>query len=205
MKYYSTMKWRVHNETLIKTFQTVTTFRSYNLQMDNPHFFWYWWGKCNNKSPQSKRQKRKLWKYSYRMHTKSKEIVQPNAVYKTDAIKREFKNLIKYYQFCKLYKFILNWSKIVWMFLHLKGEIGAGRGWGWMIVVVKLSSFVKPLVFVKPQWWLRCFLLHCLWSIRYCWGVNWCQNKSVKNNPRSLFQPLLSHEHYLKIRYVQIQ
>ena len=44
------------------------------------------------------------------MHTKSKEIVQPNAVYKTDAIKREFKNLI---EFGKLYKFILNWSKIM--------------------------------------------------------------------------------------------
>ena len=39
MKYYSTMKWQaVHNETVIKIFQTVTAFRSYNLQMDNPHF-----------------------------------------------------------------------------------------------------------------------------------------------------------------------
>ena len=49
-----------YKETVIKTFQTVTTFRSYNLQMDNPIFFWYWWGKCN-KLPQSKRQKRKLY------------------------------------------------------------------------------------------------------------------------------------------------
>ena len=134
MKYHSTIKWWIHNETGIKTFQTVTTFRSYILQMDNPHFFWYWWGKCN-KSPQSKRQKRKLWKYSYSMRTKSKEIVQPNAVYKTGAIKREFKNLIKYFQVCKLYKLILNWSKIVWMFLHLKREIGAGRLRGrWLLL-----------------------------------------------------------------------
>ena len=32
------MKLRVPNETVIKTFQNVTTIRSYNLQMDNLHF-----------------------------------------------------------------------------------------------------------------------------------------------------------------------
>ena len=45
------------------------------------------------------------------MHAKSKEIVQPNAVYKTGAIKREFKNLIKYFQVCKLYEFIIKLVK----------------------------------------------------------------------------------------------
>ena len=34
----TTVLWNDNKSTVIKTFQTVTIFRSYNLQMDNPHF-----------------------------------------------------------------------------------------------------------------------------------------------------------------------
>ena len=39
-----------------------------------------------------------------------------------------------------------------------KRKMETGRGWGeggGLLVIVESSTFVKPLVFVKPQWWLR--------------------------------------------------
>ena len=88
---YNTMKW-VHNKPVIKPFQNVTTFRSYNLQMDNPHF-----SDIDEESaiinclnPRDRKGSYKVWlwwKHSDSMDAKMMEIVQPKAVYKTGAIK----------------------------------------------------------------------------------------------------------------------
>ena len=75
----------------MKTSQNVTTFRFYNLQMDNPLFSDIdEESAINSINPRDRKGSYKVWlwwKYSDRMHAKSKEIVQPNAVYKTGAIK----------------------------------------------------------------------------------------------------------------------